>query len=105
MSVREFVCPRCETEFADPDPKDEFKNGIICPECRRTSEGGIVGVIHPRAVKENLDKLLIDAQSFASAVALNSHDPDVWHMHATAAKSLRNRIHSYRTGEIVPDDG
>lgn len=102
---REFICPSCETEFKDPDPKDEFKAGILCPECRRRNPGGVVGVIHPRAVKENLEQLLIDAQSFASAVSLDSIDPGVWHMHAMQAKSIRNRIHSYRTGEIVADDG
>jgi hypothetical protein len=101
---REFVCPVCETEFKDPDRSNKFENGIICTECRKRNVGGLVGVIHPRAVKENLNKLLIDAQSFAAAVALGSNDPDLWHMHAMAAKSIRNRIHSYRTGEIVPED-
>jgi hypothetical protein len=100
---REFVCPRCETAFEDPDPTDKFENGIICPECKKHNNGGLVGVIHPRAVKEDLNKLLIDSQSFAAAVALGSNDPDLWHMHAMAAKSIRNRIHSYRTGEIVPE--
>ncbi len=49
---RELVCPRCHTQFADPDPKKEFPAGIICPECsRRNKESGVsglVGVIHPQ---------------------------------------------------------
>jgi DNA-directed RNA polymerase subunit RPC12/RpoP len=105
VSAREFKCPVCYAEFADPDPKEKFEAGIICPECRKRNAGGVVGVIHPRAVKEDVNKLLMDMQSFAAAVAINSHDPDVWHMHAMQAKSIRNRIHSYRTGEIVADDG
>lgn len=57
----------------------------------------------PRDPKKQLPddvvKLLLDAQSFAAAVALGSIDPDVWHMHSIAAASLRDRIHYYRTGQ------
>lgn len=44
---REFICPKCGTEFADPDPAKPYDAGILCPEC----PGMLKGVIHPELAR------------------------------------------------------
>jgi len=41
--IRIFICPKCDTEFEDPNPSKDYSNGILCPECK----GMVKGVIHP----------------------------------------------------------
>ena len=45
---RQFICPKCFTEFEDPDPLNLFPHGLLCPECKRHSS--LVGVIHPQQI-------------------------------------------------------
>lgn len=53
---REFICPKCGSEFADPDPTKPFEAGILCPECT----GGLKGVIHPRIIKRRITQTAWD---------------------------------------------